>query len=158
MEASSLRIKDLAVDWGEITIRSGMGGHDRIADPAGQLSHRLRLQADRARARHERMFALAGAGSFYKHVLDRAAGGPLDRTTRPRRPAYTPIWQEDITAAPAAWPHPLVSPNPARLAIFDSHYVRIGRSNCYLTVVPPRHMILRAQQDSMPVPGTVTAA
>jgi integron integrase len=53
MEALGIRIKDVAFDRGEITIRSGKGGHDRIAILPDSLSQRLRLQVDRVRTRHE---------------------------------------------------------------------------------------------------------
>lgn len=53
LEALSLRIKDLGFERGEIVIRSGKGGHDRMAILPAGLSDRLRLQANRVRIRHE---------------------------------------------------------------------------------------------------------
>jgi hypothetical protein len=52
MEALSIRIKDLSFDRGEIVIRSGKGGHDRVAILPDSLKDRLLRQADRVRVRH----------------------------------------------------------------------------------------------------------
>jgi site-specific recombinase XerD len=61
MEALGIRIKDVAFDRGEITIRSGKGGHDRIAILPDSLSQPLRQQVDRVRTRHEQDIR-SGAG------------------------------------------------------------------------------------------------
>jgi integrase len=52
LEALSIRIKDLSYERDEIVVRSGMGGHDRIAILPSALKQPLRRQADRVRARH----------------------------------------------------------------------------------------------------------
>jgi integron integrase len=51
-EALSIRIKDLSFERGEIVIRSGKGGHDRVAILPDALKARLVRQTDRVRARH----------------------------------------------------------------------------------------------------------
>jgi integrase len=52
MEALSIRVKDLSFDRGEIVIRSGKGGHDRVAILPDALKGRLLRQADRVRVGH----------------------------------------------------------------------------------------------------------
>jgi integron integrase len=52
MEALSIRVKDLSFDRGEIVIRSGKGGHDRVAILPDTLKGHLLRKADRVRVRH----------------------------------------------------------------------------------------------------------
>jgi site-specific recombinase XerD len=53
MEALTIRVKDVSFERGEIDIRVGKGGHDRIAILPRALSDRLRRQVHGVRARHE---------------------------------------------------------------------------------------------------------
>jgi integron integrase len=53
MEALSIRVKDVSYERGEIVIRSGKGGHDRMAILPDSLKQVLRRQAERVRVRHE---------------------------------------------------------------------------------------------------------
>jgi integron integrase len=53
MEGLSIRVKDVSYERGEIVIRSGKGGHDRMAILPDSLKPNLRRQAERVRARHE---------------------------------------------------------------------------------------------------------
>ena len=52
MEALNIRMKDLSFDRSEIVIRSGKGGHDRMAILPNTLEPRLRKQVERVRVRH----------------------------------------------------------------------------------------------------------
>lgn len=52
MEALCVRIKDVSFDRRETRVRSGKGGHDRIAILPGSLEARLRRQVNRVRALH----------------------------------------------------------------------------------------------------------
>ncbi len=62
MEALSIRVKDLAFERGEIAVRGGKGGHDRIAILPAALAEPLHKQTTRVRTRHER--DLAGGGGW----------------------------------------------------------------------------------------------
>lgn len=53
VEALGVRIKDLSFERGEIVVRSGKGGNDRIAILPDALCEPLQLQANRVRMRHE---------------------------------------------------------------------------------------------------------
>jgi integron integrase len=101
MEALSIRIKDLSFDRGEIVIRSGKGGHDRVAILPDSLKDRLLRQADRVRVRHLEDVRTGGGwvnlpGGFARKVpstardlswqyLFPAARRHTDRTTGQRR-------------------------------------------------------------------------
>jgi integron integrase len=61
MEAMSLRIKDVDPARGEIVVRSGKGGHDRITMLPESLTTAIIRQVDRVRDIHDRDLA-AGAG------------------------------------------------------------------------------------------------
>lgn len=61
MEALTIRIKDVSFERGEITVRDGKGGHDRVAILPRVLSDRLRKQVAQVRRLHVKDVA-AGAG------------------------------------------------------------------------------------------------
>jgi integron integrase len=52
MEALEIRIKDLSIERGEILVRSGKGGHDRITMLPTVLVPEIRRQANKVRAQH----------------------------------------------------------------------------------------------------------
>jgi integron integrase len=52
MEGLELRVKDVAIERGEIRVRSGKGGHDRITMVPRALRSDLRRQVERVRTRH----------------------------------------------------------------------------------------------------------
>lgn len=52
MEALNIRLKDLSFDRGEITVRSGKGGHDRVTMLPGVLEAQLRRQVAHVHKRH----------------------------------------------------------------------------------------------------------
>jgi integron integrase len=52
MEALEIRIKDVSIERGEILVRSGKGGHDRITMLPTVLVPEIRRQANKVRAQH----------------------------------------------------------------------------------------------------------
>jgi integron integrase len=62
LECCRLRVKDLELGRGEIVVREGKGGRDRVTILPGQLIAPLATQIERVRAQHARDLA-AGAGS-----------------------------------------------------------------------------------------------
>ena len=71
MEALSIRIKDLSFERGEIVVRSGKGGHDRMAILPSALKPPLRRQADRVRARHDAYLRHGGGWVDLPDALER---------------------------------------------------------------------------------------
>lgn len=62
LEALQVRVKDLDFDTGEIVVRRGKGGGDRVTMLAESVSGELRAQLDRVRRVHQRDLA-SGGGS-----------------------------------------------------------------------------------------------
>jgi hypothetical protein len=54
MEALQLRVKDVQIERGELSVRSGKGGDDRITMLPVALRVRLQSRSSRVRALHER--------------------------------------------------------------------------------------------------------
>jgi len=92
MEALTIRVKDLSFERGEITIRGGKGGHDRIAILPRALSDRLRKQVSDVRRIHVADLK-AGAGWV-------ALPGALARKIPSAR--RDPAWQFLFPGQPAA--------------------------------------------------------
>jgi integron integrase len=61
MEGLQLRIKDVALERGELVVRGGKGDHDRVTMLPRALAPEIRRQMERARARHAADLR-AGAG------------------------------------------------------------------------------------------------
>ncbi len=53
MEALDIRLKDISLERGEIVVRSGKGGHDRITMLPRAIDPELRRQVKEVRRRHE---------------------------------------------------------------------------------------------------------
>jgi integrase len=53
MEAMRLRVKDLAMERGEVIVREGKGGKDRVTMLPGALEHSLRAHLERLHAWYE---------------------------------------------------------------------------------------------------------
>jgi integron integrase len=101
MEALQLRVKDLRLERGEIVVRCGKGGGDRIGVLPGVLKEVLRRQLDRVRRRHEADLSVGAGWVALPHGLDRKMPGAArqlawqfvfpaarlhtDRATRQRR-------------------------------------------------------------------------
>jgi integron integrase len=64
MEALEIRIKDVSIERGEILVRSGKGGHDRITMLPTVLAPDIRRQANKVRAQHAA--DLEGGGGWAK--------------------------------------------------------------------------------------------
>lgn len=61
LEGLQLRVKDIDLDRGEITVRKGKAGHDRVTMVPHTLASNIRRQLERVRALHESDLR-AGAG------------------------------------------------------------------------------------------------
>jgi integron integrase len=75
MEALQLRVKDLRLERGEIVVRCGKGGGDRIGVLPGVLKDVLRRQLDRVRRRHEADLSVGAGWVALPHGLDRKMPG-----------------------------------------------------------------------------------
>ncbi len=71
LEALRLRVKDLDFDHGQILVRDGKGGKDRITVLPARLAEKLRLQLELIGALHERDLAQGFGSVWLPHALDR---------------------------------------------------------------------------------------
>jgi integrase len=62
LETLSIRVKDLSFERGEIVVRAGKGGHDRLAMLPRSLADDLKRQLRHVRALHDRMCGRVPAG------------------------------------------------------------------------------------------------
>lgn len=73
MEALTLRVKDLDLDRGEIRVRRGKGGKDRVTILAVGIRDRLLAHLDRVRKQHRRDLAAGGGRVSLPGALERKA-------------------------------------------------------------------------------------
>jgi len=75
MEALTLRVRDISLDRGELTVRSGKGGHARITMLPRSLTKELRQQVHRVRAKHDDDVQPGGGWTTLPGALERKLSG-----------------------------------------------------------------------------------
>ena len=71
MEGLRLRVKDVDFERGEILVRDGKGGKDRVTMLPNSLSHALQLHLERVREQHQRDLADGYGEVYLPFALDR---------------------------------------------------------------------------------------
>lgn len=78
-EATAIRLKDLDLDAGQLTIRSGKGKKDRFINLPPSIIPRLRLQVAAAEAVHQRAKAMGVPAKLPHRLADKYARAPFQR-------------------------------------------------------------------------------
>ncbi|MGQ0703075.1 MAG: integron integrase [Gemmatimonadales bacterium] len=74
-ECLELRVKDLSFERGEIVVRRGKGGKDRVTVLPARLQAALRMHLTRVKAQHDRDLARGGGEVVLPGALDRKLPG-----------------------------------------------------------------------------------
>jgi integrase len=75
LEAIQVRVKDLDFDSGEIVVRRGKGGRDRVTMLAESVTGQLKVQLEKVRRVHERDLATGGGSAPLPGAIQRKAPG-----------------------------------------------------------------------------------